>query len=153
MPTLYRSDYCYLTYSSGPDWARENFPCNDTCAIQFYQNAHDQPGSAYVFFYMDLCNQTSYWEETFAGGWDTVVKCGDGGNQTHTTSSTSVSATTSASSSLGTASTTIVPASGVTSAASSTGSATGTSASTGVVASSKPTSGAARIRPPFIFFF
>lgn len=153
VPTQYRSDYCFLTYSSSQDWARETFPCNDTCAIQFYQNAHDQPGSAYLFSYMDLCNQTSYWEETFAGGWDTVVQCGDGGNQTtSSSSSTSLSATTSVSSSLGTASTTIVSASGTTSVASSTGSATGSSASTGVVASSKPTSGAARIRPPFIFY-
>ncbi|RAO70849.1 uncharacterized protein BHQ10_006861 [Talaromyces amestolkiae] len=70
----------YLQYKYGEacamngsqDWARETFPCNDTCAIQFYQNAHDQPGSAYLFSYMDLCNQTSYWEETFAGGWDTL---------------------------------------------------------------------------------
>lgn len=153
VPTSYRSDYCYLTYSSSQDWARETFPCNDTCAIQFYQNAHDQPGSAYLFSYMDLCNQTSYWEDTFAGGWDTVVQCGDGGNQTTTSSSTSISAAASVTTSLGTAATKTVSASEATSTALSTGPATSSSASTGVVASSKPSSGAARIRPPFIVFF
>ncbi|EED12983.1 conserved hypothetical protein [Talaromyces stipitatus ATCC 10500] len=88
------SDYCYLTFSTSSDWAREDFPCNDTCAIQFYQNAHNQPGSGYFFSYMDMCNRTTYWEQTFAGGWETVVQCGDGGNQT--TSSTSVGGSASA---------------------------------------------------------
>lgn len=151
IPTSYRSDYCYLTYSSSQDWGREDFPCNDTCAIQFYQNAHYQPGSAYVFSYEDLCNGT--WGDTFAGGWDTVVQCGDGGNQTTTASSTSVGATTSVSSSPDATSTATVFASGTNSATSATGSATGSGATTGVVASSRPTSGAARIRPPLIFFF
>ncbi|KOS38103.1 hypothetical protein ACN38_g11083 [Penicillium nordicum] len=74
------SDYCYLTYPESDDWAKTDFPCSDKCAVQFFQNAHEQPGSAYFFSYFSLGNQSSYWEDTFAGGWETVVQCGDGGS-------------------------------------------------------------------------
>jgi hypothetical protein len=75
---LRRSDYCYLTYPESDDWAKTDFPCSDECAVKFYQNAHEQPGSAYFFSYFALGTQSSYWEKTFAGGWETVVQCGDG---------------------------------------------------------------------------
>ncbi|KAJ5195360.1 uncharacterized protein N7498_008798 [Penicillium cinerascens] len=74
------SDYCYLTYPNSSDWARADFPCSDKCAVQFFQNAHEQPGSAYFFDYFALCNQTTWWEHILAGGWETVVQCGDGGS-------------------------------------------------------------------------
>ncbi|KAJ5698728.1 hypothetical protein N7462_000733 [Penicillium macrosclerotiorum] len=86
------SDYCYLTYSNSEDWARTDFPCSDECAVKFYQNAHEQPGSAYFFDYFALGNQSSYWEDTFAGGWETVVQCGDGENSVGSVS-TSASST------------------------------------------------------------
>ena len=71
------TDYCYLTYSTSQDWGSGDFPCTDKCAVEFFQNAHDQPGSAYVFNYFALVTQSSWWEGVFADGWKTVVKCGD----------------------------------------------------------------------------
>ncbi|KAJ5812725.1 hypothetical protein N7447_009748 [Penicillium robsamsonii] len=73
------SDYCYLTYPESDDWGNTDFPCSDECAVEFFRNAHEQPGSAYFFNYFSLGNQSSWWEETFAGGWETVVQC-DGGS-------------------------------------------------------------------------
>ncbi|KAJ5184543.1 hypothetical protein N7491_007590 [Penicillium cf. griseofulvum] len=73
------SDYCYLTYPNSDSWAKTDFPCTDECAVKFYRNAHEQPGSAYFFDYFSLGNQSTYWEGTFAGGWETVVQC-DGGS-------------------------------------------------------------------------
>lgn len=54
--------------------------------MQFFQNAHDQPGSAYVFNYYALVTQSSWWEGVFADGWKTVVKCGDVSPSTSTSS-------------------------------------------------------------------
>lgn len=85
-----RSDYCYLTYPESDDWAETDFPCSDECAIKFYKNAHEQPGSNYFFSYFSLGNQTSWWEETFAGGWKTVVQCGEGGNDVSSTTGSSI---------------------------------------------------------------
>jgi hypothetical protein len=76
---LHRSDYCFLTYPNSDSWAKTDFPCTDECAVKFYRNAHEQPGSAYFFSYFSLGNQSSYWEGKFAGGWETVVQC-DGGS-------------------------------------------------------------------------
>ncbi|KAJ5238785.1 hypothetical protein N7468_003404 [Penicillium chermesinum] len=69
------SNYCYLTYSESQDWAKTDFPCTDECAVKFYENAHDQPGSGYFFSYFVLASQSSWWDGTFAGGYKTVEKC------------------------------------------------------------------------------
>ncbi|KAF3384379.1 hypothetical protein F1880_003124 [Penicillium rolfsii] len=141
------SDYCYLTYPKSDDWARTEFPCTDECAVQFYQNAHDQRGSAYFFNYFALCEQSSYWEETFAGGWDTVMQCGDGGNDVSSVStSTKGSSTTTG----------VVDTSSSTSSSTATPAATAATTATPVRSSSSATSstatnGASNLRVPFVF--
>ncbi|KAJ5590012.1 hypothetical protein N7450_003984 [Penicillium hetheringtonii] len=72
------TDYCYLTFPMSENWASTEFPCSDKCAVQYYKNAHEQPGSGYYFNYFSLVTQTSWWNETFAGGWKTAAKCGEG---------------------------------------------------------------------------
>ncbi|OKL56270.1 hypothetical protein UA08_08488 [Talaromyces atroroseus] len=158
------SDYCFLTYPDSSDWARIGFPCNDTCAVQFYQNAHDQPGSAYWFDYFYLSNQSSYWENTFAGGWQTVVQCGDGGSDV-SVSSASVSATAAASdrSALSTdaevslSATTAIwtAAAAATTSAETTALTAGSTIGSSAIAAtaSRATSGAARLMLPFVGFF
>lgn len=148
-----RSDYCFLTYPASDDWARTDFPCSDECAVKFFQNAHDQPGSAYFFDYFDLGTQSSYWDETFAGGWETVVQCGDGGSDVSSVSTSAsstktdtvdVSSSTSSVSTKAAISTTSTPTTATTTAAPvrSASEATSTTA----------TSGASRLRAPFFFF-
>ncbi|KAJ5928424.1 hypothetical protein N7466_007380 [Penicillium verhagenii] len=149
------SDYCFLTYPASEDWARTEFPCSDDCAIKFFQNAHEQPGSAYIFDYFALGNQSSYWEDTFAGGWDTVVKCGDGGSAVSSASSASSSA---ASTKTENAETT--PSAGSTSTAVAGESTTATSTAATTASPVRSTSGAtsatasshaSRLRAPFFF--
>lgn len=157
----FRSNYCYLNFPGSSYWGATDFLCNDTCAIQFYQNAHNQPGSAYFFSYEYLCNQTSWWEDTFAGAWKTVVKCGDGGDDVSSVSA-SLSATASdgsvVSSGTPTSSSILTPTAAATStgtgsATSASGSTKGSSAVTALAPTSSVTSGAVRVRPPFVGFF
>lgn len=89
-----RTDYCYPTFAESHSWARKDFPCSDNCAVKFMQNAHEQPGSAYFFNYFSLGTQSSYWEDVFAGGWKTVVKCGKGGSDVSSVSSSASSSKT-----------------------------------------------------------
>lgn len=148
-----RSDYCYLTYPESDDWAKTDFPCSDKCAVQFFQNAHEQPGSAYFFSYFSLGNQSSYWEDTFAGGWETVVQCGDGGSNVSSVSTNAsstktdivniISSTSSISSTLA-----ISPTSTPTAAVSTAVPVRSASESTSTTA----TSGASRLRASFLLF-
>ncbi|KAJ5342660.1 hypothetical protein N7541_011784 [Penicillium brevicompactum] len=143
------SDYCYLTYPSSDDWAKTDFPCDDKCAIEFFQNAHELPGSAYSFNYFALGNQSSYWLETYAGGWEAVVQCGDGASD-ESSASTSASSKTD---------TTHIPSSSSLTSTTEAGSvtptpstATGTTASvqsTSVPTSTTASSGASRLRASF----
>jgi hypothetical protein len=141
-----------LTYPESDDWASKDFPCTDECAIKFYQNAHKQPGSGYFFSYFALGNQSSWWEDTFAGGWKTVVECGDGGDDESSvstsasstktdivdkSSSTSSTGTEAAVSSTSTSTTTTTTAASVQSASGAT--------------TTTATSGASRLRAPFFF--
>ncbi|KAJ5128648.1 hypothetical protein N7476_007267 [Penicillium atrosanguineum] len=144
------SDYCYLTYPDSDDWARTDFPCSDECAVKFYQNAHEQPGSAYFFDYFALGNQSSYWEDTFAGGWETVVQCGDGESDMSSASTSAsstktdivgISSLTSSISTKEAISTTSTPTAAMTTAA--------TARSASEVTSTTVTSGASRLRAPF----
>lgn len=147
-----RSDYCYLTYPESDDWAKTDFPCSDECAVKFYQNAHEQPGSAYFFTYFSLGTQSPYWEDTFAGGWETVVQCGDGESDVSSVSTSAISTKTdivdisSLTSSINTkpaVSTTSTPSAAMTTATPvrSASQATSTTA----------TSGASRLRASFFF--
>ncbi|KAJ5767137.1 uncharacterized protein N7511_004753 [Penicillium nucicola] len=150
------SDYCYLTYPSSEDWARTDFPCSDECAVKFFQNAHEQPGSGYFFSYFALGNQSSYWEETFAGGWETVVQCGDGGSNVSSvgTSSTSSTKTDIVEVSMSTSPISTKAAASTTSSSSSTTAMTNASLvrSASEATSATATSGASRLRASFLFY-
>ncbi|KAJ6113900.1 hypothetical protein N7523_007217 [Penicillium sp. IBT 18751x] len=152
------SDYCFLTYSASEDWARTDFPCSDECAVKFYQNAHEQPGSAYFFDYFDLTTQSSWWDETFAGGWKTVVKCGDGGSDTSSVSSSSVSSSSSSTKtdvvdiSSSTSSVSTKVADSTTSAPTTAMTSTASVQSAAEATSTTATSGASRLRVPLFFF-
>ncbi|OQE44437.1 hypothetical protein PENCOP_c002G02126 [Penicillium coprophilum] len=145
------SDYCYLTYPGSDDWAKTDFPCSDECAIKFFQNAHDEPGSGYFFSYFALGNQSSWWEDRFAGGWETVVQC-EGGSDVSSSSTAHVSTNTD-----------IVDKESSTSSSSSTVAISTTSTSTAAVTttpvrsasettSTTATSGASRLKASFFFF-
>ncbi|CAI7643233.1 unnamed protein product [Penicillium manginii] len=141
------TDYCYLTFSKSHSWASKDFACSDNCAVKFMQNAHENPGSAYWFFYETLTTQSSYWEDVFAGGWKTVVKCGLGGSDASSVSSSASSSKTDS----------VLSSSTSLSNSQLTGSATSTPTSTAAVTSTTApansataTSGASRLR---ILFF
>lgn len=153
MLSFRRSDYCYLTYPQSDDWAKTDFPCSDKCAVKFFQNAHEQPGSAYFFNYFSLGNQSSYWEDTFAGGWETVVQCGDGGIDVSSVSASAsatktdivnISSSTSSISNKAAISATSTPAAAVT-----TGTPVEPASET---TSTTATSGASRLRASFLLF-
>ncbi|KAJ5782325.1 hypothetical protein N7457_004099 [Penicillium paradoxum] len=145
------SDYCFVTYPRSPDWASGEFPCDNECAVKFFQNAHNQPGSAYFFSYFSLNTQTSWWDDVFAEGWETVVKCHKDGSDVSSVS-TSESATKT-----DTVETSSVSSSTSTEAAISTTSASTTATETASpvrsasgATSATASSGASRLRP---FFF
>lgn len=148
-----RSDYCLLTYPESDSWAKTDFPCSDECAVKFFQTAHKQPGSAYFFSYFALGNQSSYWEDTFAGGWETVVQCGEDGSDVNSVSTSSsstktdlvdVSSSTNSRSTEAAISTTSTPTAAMASATSVRSASETTSATA--------TSGASRLRASFLFF-
>lgn len=146
---LRRSNYCYLTYSKSHDWARTEFPCTDECAVKFYQNAHEQRGSAYFFNYFALCRQSSYWEEIFAGGWETVVQCGDGGNDVSSVSTNTGGSATRTDVVDISSSTSSPTTSTVTAATTTTAPVRYSSGATSPTA----TSGTSRLRAPIFFRF
>ncbi|KAJ5577544.1 uncharacterized protein N7459_006508 [Penicillium hispanicum] len=146
------SDYCYLTYPESADWAKAAFPCSDECGIKFYENAHEKPGSAYVFDYFALGNRSSYWEGTFAGGWNNVVRCRNGGNDASsvsTSGSSTKTATVDISSSTSSASTK-EDVSTTSSPTAETTTATSVQSAAGIT-STTATSGASRLRGLFFF--
>lgn len=146
-PLFRRTDYCYLTFSESHSWGSEDFSCDDTCAIKFIQNAHEQPGSAYFFFYFSLGTQSSWWEDVFAGGWKTVVKCGKGGSDV---SSVGSSASSSKADSVDLASSTSPTESKLAVSATSTSTSTTAVTSSAPANSATATSGASRLK---ILFF
>ncbi|EKV04422.1 ADP-ribosylation factor-related protein 1 [Penicillium digitatum] len=147
------SDYCHLTYPTSDDWAQTDFPCSDECAVKFFQNAHEQPGSAYFFSYFALGNQSSYWEDTFAGGWETVVQCGDGGSDVSSVGTSASSTTTDiADSALSTSLISNKAAISKTSTPTAAMTAATPVRSTSETTSTTATSGAARLRASFLFF-
>ncbi len=61
--------YCYINYPKSQDWARPDFPCEDSCAVQFFTDAHNSPGSAYRFLEYYLIVDSG-WAQTYQGGLD-----------------------------------------------------------------------------------
>ncbi|KAK4869133.1 hypothetical protein LT330_006133 [Penicillium expansum] len=147
------SDYCFLTYPESDDWAKTDFPCSDECAVKFFQTAHDQPGSAYSFNYFALGNQSSYWEETYAGGWETVVQCGDGGSDASSVS-TSASSTTTGIVDIASSTSSINNKAAISTTSTPTAVTTtpAPARSTSEATSTTATSGASRLRASFLFF-
>ncbi|KAJ5975181.1 hypothetical protein N7481_008888 [Penicillium waksmanii] len=145
------TDYCYPTFAESDSWGSEDFSCSDNCAMKFMQNAHNQPGSGYFFFYFSLSTQSSWWEDVFAGGWKTVVKCGKGGSGSDASSvSSSVSSSKTDSVDLSSSSSTSLINGKSAVSATSTSTATVMSTSTAPAHSATATSGASRLR---ILFF
>lgn len=144
-----RTDYCYPTFAESDSWASEDFSCNDNCAMKFMQNAHNQPGSGYFFFYFTLSNQSSWWEDVFAGGWKTVVKCGKGGSDVSSVSSSVSSSKTDSVDSSSSSSTSLSNGNAVSATSTSTAAVMSTT-STAPANSATATSGASRLR---ILFF
>ncbi|KAI0476000.1 hypothetical protein GGR56DRAFT_665822 [Xylariaceae sp. FL0804] len=148
--------WCWLNYPSGSDWAVADFPCADSCALQFFADAHDYPGSKYWFQVYDLAAKSGWWKSVWTEGWETVQKCRGSSSGSSSSSSTASSSSSSASGVVGGATSTVTAAAG---AASTTGadagqSAAATTASGGASASASAsggvaTSGAGRLRSPF----
>ncbi|QSZ36946.1 hypothetical protein DSL72_009037 [Monilinia vaccinii-corymbosi] len=92
---FHNGTYCYNLVSSSP---ASSFSCDDQCAIQEYQIAHDYPGSAYQFNYYWLVSIGDWWETEFADGWKRLQQCGEAVEIT--TSSTTASQTTTLASSI-----------------------------------------------------
>ncbi|CAH0046677.1 unnamed protein product [Clonostachys solani] len=88
--------WCYFNWGYGRDpyYARSDFPCNSGCSIKFMETAHDYPGSHYVFMTYTLSERSSWWENVFEEGWETVQECRKNGDS-DTSSAVSQSRTTS----------------------------------------------------------
>ncbi|KAK8048927.1 hypothetical protein PG994_010657 [Apiospora phragmitis] len=54
----------------------DDFECDDICSSTFFQNAHDYPGSRYEFNYYSLVNESQWWEDQYATGYDRLIACG-----------------------------------------------------------------------------
>ncbi|KAJ5753174.1 hypothetical protein N7520_010091 [Penicillium odoratum] len=142
------SEYCFLSNEDST-----NFPCDDECAVQFYQNAHEQPGSGYFFSYFVIGTQSSWWEENFASGWKRVVQCGDGGsNATSVSTSASSTNTDAASTTSSTGSTDGKAAISTTTTSTKAMTTAASTRSASEATSSTATSGASRLRAPFLLF-
>ncbi|KAI9648884.1 hypothetical protein NHQ30_001450 [Ciborinia camelliae] len=87
--------YCYNAASSS---SASTFSCDDECAVQEYQIAHDYPGSAYQFNYYWLVSIGDWWETEFANGWTRLQQCGEAVESTNSSGTTSTQSATSTSS-------------------------------------------------------
>ncbi|TGO39481.1 hypothetical protein BHYA_0053g00360 [Botrytis hyacinthi] len=65
--------YCYTTGFTG---LASIFSCDDACAVQKFQTAHDYPGSAYLFHDYWLASMGKWWKVEFADGWKKLQQCG-----------------------------------------------------------------------------
>jgi len=64
--------YCYFQTLADAS----TFSCDDECAMQFYQTAHDSPVSDKEFNYYWLISRGSWWAAEFQIGWERLVQCG-----------------------------------------------------------------------------
>ncbi|TEY57559.1 hypothetical protein BOTCAL_0213g00020 [Botryotinia calthae] len=125
---LKNGTYCHDAASSS---SASKFSCDDECAVQEYQTAHDYPGSAYQFNYYWLVSIGEWWEGEFADGWKRLQQCGEAVESTTLSSATAM-----------TTSTTSISSSGTNTTVSASSTDTGTSISSSAVAfaeSSSPT--------------
>ncbi|KAI1325283.1 hypothetical protein F5Y16DRAFT_275397 [Xylariaceae sp. FL0255] len=149
------SGWCYINY---PIWPSPDFDCGDQCAKQLYANAHNYPGSAYVFLVYDLNSQSSWWENEYQLGWDRIVECSKHGTISIPPSSTvasSYSITSSLSSFPTTTTESLTPSSTQTTSSDvTTGSISPTSTSL-TLQSASPTAtpnAAGQVKLPSLFF-
>ncbi|KAI3324625.1 hypothetical protein HD806DRAFT_50781 [Xylariaceae sp. AK1471] len=69
------SGWCYFNYPASQEWARTDFTCTNECASQFFADAHNHPASNYYFGLYELEDESDWWKNQFAEGWDHLVKC------------------------------------------------------------------------------
>ncbi|KAH8897469.1 hypothetical protein GQ53DRAFT_838066 [Thozetella sp. PMI_491] len=148
--------WCYFNYQDGPDWADAEFPCEDGCAVQFFNDAHNFPGSNYTFMVYDLADQSDWWKKQWADGWDYLVQqCNNSRSASPT--SLSLSKHTKTTSTIDTYTTSIdvsttailsTPTSGAIHTTRTTGSSTSTT-----ISASASSNAAQRPRPPFGAFW
>lgn len=146
----FSSGWCYLNYPSSSEWARADFTCTNECAVQFFTDAHDFPGSNYTFLIYDFNNRSDWWKNQWAEGWDHVLECksiGTASTQSHK-STTTTSSTTSTASTTRQSSSHTSTISGTKTSSSSTTNPASRSTTTQLPASTS-SSGARRLRPPF----
>ncbi|KAI8955637.1 hypothetical protein F4801DRAFT_274123 [Xylaria longipes] len=102
------SGWCYFNYPSSREWAQTDFTCTNECASQFFANAHNLPGSQYLFSVYELVERSSWWENQWAEGWQHLQECRRGSMVS--TSSFSSSTSTSAAATTATTTTTTTTA-------------------------------------------
>ncbi|KAI4600064.1 1,4-beta-D-glucan cellobiohydrolase cel6a [Pestalotiopsis sp. 9143b] len=162
------SSWCYLDYPGSKEWARSDFTCTNQCAAQFFYNAHTLPGANYVFGVYDLNDRSSWWENQWSDGWDHLQDCissGDLASSATASWGSGMSATAGTEASGSTSeSVTSTQSAGSTETATVTGSSMSSHATTGTgsqtatgTSSTLPTgtstSGAGRVRLPFVGMF
>ncbi|KAH8648557.1 hypothetical protein BX600DRAFT_517933 [Xylariales sp. PMI_506] len=130
------SDWCWLTYPSSSNWAEVGFPCSDLCAVQFFENAHNYPGSNYTFLLYDLNPRSSWWENQWAEGYQHLLDCRNEGSSSTELATVSSTATATGFSETSSDSTLILTASSTSAAIVSTTSSINLVASSATTASS-----------------
>lgn len=66
------SDYCYLHPPSGGS----DFPCSDTCSVDYYKTAHaHSPVSEFKFSNLWLVEESNYWKRDFEEGYKRALVC------------------------------------------------------------------------------
>lgn len=64
-------DYCYLH----PPYDGTDFPCTDTCSIDYYKTAHAHPASQLKFRHLWLVEESNYWKLDFENGYKRAIEC------------------------------------------------------------------------------
>ncbi|KAI8628990.1 hypothetical protein F5Y19DRAFT_476082 [Xylariaceae sp. FL1651] len=150
------SGWCELNYPSSPEWARTDFTCTNECAVQFFTNAHNLPGSNYWFGGYELGSRSDWWKTQWAEGWDHVLECRSEGTSTRYSSSVvTTSSTVTTTSSMSTTSADSTSTDDIETVSSTRSSSRqSTTPSPTSLASSFPTPSsnqAGRLRPPIAF--
>ncbi|KAI0097900.1 hypothetical protein GGR51DRAFT_454684 [Nemania sp. FL0031] len=79
------SGWCFFNYPASTEWAWSDFTCGNECAEQFYANAHNLPGSKYLFGVYDLEARSDWWEGNWADGWNHLLECRKEATMSHPT--------------------------------------------------------------------
>lgn len=143
----YTSDngtYCYFDPSPSPD-----FSCDDQCAANFYQAAHDYAASKLQFNYYWLISRGSYWAGALADGWTTLVKCGKAVGNTSLVSSMSSTTSSGATTATAASRTSTAHASATTSSGSLSSSSMVPSASSSTPSAPSSSGNALRVESSF----